>query len=88
MGTLLSRKVDSQSVIGLDLNARLVAVQVGNGFDALLGTGHARLVHLVAHHSNDQAVEEGKGSGHDRIVTYSEGVEAPHEYSSSFHSGA
>ena len=88
VGTLLSRKVDSQSVIGFYLNARLVTIQISNGFDALLGTGHARLVHLVAYHSNDQAVEERQRSGHDRIVTYGKGIEAPHEYSSSFHSGA
>ena len=79
MGTLLTGKVNSQSVVGLHLNARLVLVKLADGLHAFLGRLHVGFMHLVAHHTDDQTVKQRQGTCHDGMVTYGEGVEASYE---------
>ena len=59
LGVLCLGKVDRQTVVGFNLDARLIFVQLADGLHTHLGRGHVGLVNLIAYHANDQTVEQG-----------------------------
>lgn len=75
----LTGEIDSQAVVGLDGDARLVGKDGLDEIDTLLGSEEAPLIGIDTD-SDNNLVEHFKTARDDALVTDSEGVEGTGEY--------